>query len=679
HRGKPAELASVRQLLAGGDVLSAPHRRRVLAQLPQTTLINGYGPTENTTFTCCAPIDRVAEVDDSVSIGRPISGTRVHVLDRELRPVPTGVFGELLIAGDGLARGYFDRPALTAEHFIPSPLGPHPGARLYRTGDVVRPLFDGRIEFLGRRDFQVKVRGFRIELGEVEAVLGAHPQVQESVVVVRDDGVAKLTAFVVARVEPAPAAAELRRHLLATLPDYMVPAVFVPLDSLPLTPNGKVDRAALARRALPAAEWAAGEKAGYVAPRTPVEETLVEIWAELLGVREVGVHDDFFELGGHSLLATQLVSRVRDVFRVELPLRAVFESPRVAGMAEALPVAGSQDLGPALVRVPRERDLPTSFAQRRLWFIDRLVPDSPFYNIYSAFRLQGPLDVTALRRTFTEIVRRHESLRTTFRSAAAEPRQVIAPPFPAALPLVDLRALPELRREDELERLSEAESRRPFDLARGPLLRVTLVRIEGRSAGREEHVLFLNVHHIISDGWSTGVFFRELPILYEAFVEGASAPDPGFGPEEIGIQYADFAVWQRRWLAGEALEEQLAYWKQRLAGVPEALDLPLDHPRPAIETFRGSTRSLRIPAPVVRGLKVLGRRWGTTPSMTVLAAFKTLLCRYSGQTDIVVGTAVANRTRTELEGLIGFFVNTLVLRTDLAGRPSFVELLGRVR
>ncbi|MCP4664058.1 MAG: non-ribosomal peptide synthetase, partial [bacterium] len=328
--GNLVGLASVRQLLAGGDVLSAPHLRRVLAQLPRTTVINGYGPTENTTFTCCAPMRRVAEVDDSVSIGRPISGTRVHVLDRELRPVPAGVFGELLIAEDGLARGYFDRPALTAEHFIPNPLGPDPGARLYRTGDVVRTLFDGRIEFLGRHDFQVKVRGFRIELGEVEAVLGAHPQVQESAVVVRDDAVGKrLAAFVVARVEPAPAAAELRGHLRERLPDYMVPAVFVPLDSLPLTPNGKVDRAALARRALP--DRIAPEE-DFVPPRTPAEAALERIWSQVLGVERVGVHDNFFELGGDSILSIRIVSMALEA-GLQLTPRDVFLSPTIAGLA----------------------------------------------------------------------------------------------------------------------------------------------------------------------------------------------------------------------------------------------------------------------------------------------------------------------------------------------------------
>ncbi|MCP4661173.1 MAG: AMP-binding protein, partial [bacterium] len=1105
----PQGLRAVRQLLAGGDVLFPQQVRRVLEELPGCTVINGYGPTENTTFTCCSPMRVPGQVTESVSIGRPIANTRVVVLDRQLQPVGIGVPGELCTGDAGLARGYLNRPALTAERFIPDALSAASdrraaGARLYRTGDLVRRLADGRLEFMERIDHQVKLRGFRIELGEIEAVLSRHPAVRETVVLLRehlpagrgagDSGDRRLAAYVVpdpawpgdgasdsapqgdlggeqvadwgvlfddlyrrepteadpsfniigwessytdaplpaqemrewledtvgrilslepcrvleigcgtgmllwriaprceqyvgtdisrealsflrqqlagpdgdrlpqVRLEQRPAdsfegfaadsldtvilnsvvqyfpsvdylaevltgaveavrpggtvfvgdvrslplneafhasvelykaaaelpCAELRRQvgtrlvednelvvdpafflalgrhlpklgrveihpkwgrahnqltgfryqvvlhvgtdageeriawsdwrregldlpavrdllrhdapatlafenvpnprvaqaaavarlirqgdgpatvgqlreqlaaavapgiepedfralaeglpyevelgwaqpgtdgayevvlrrrspgdpavrkplpalrkvavqvpwsrygnnplqgklarkvvpelrsfLSEKLPDYMVPAAFVLLDAFPLTPNDKVDRGAL-----PAPELTRPElEEAFVAPRTPLEQQLADIWAEVLGVEQVGVDDDFFELGGHSLMATQLVSRVRDVFRVELPLRAVFESPRVAAMAAALPVAGSKALGPPLVRVPREGDLPVSFAQQRLWFIDRLVPENPFYNMYGAYRLQGSLDAAALRRAFTEIVRRHESLRTTFRSQAGEPRQVIAPPVPLPVPLVDLRRLSEARRGDELARLSTAEARRPFDITADLLLRTTLLWLTAMP-DRDEHVLFINVHHITSDGWSTGIFFDELVTLYEACALGASAVS---ALEELPIQYADFAVWQRSWLAGEVLEEQLAYWRQQLAGAPEVLALPLDHPRPAIETFQGSIHPLRIPAPMARGLKALGRQRGSTPSMTVLAAFKTLLYRYSGQADIVVGTAVANRTRSEIEKLIGFFVNTLVLRTDLGGAPAFRDLLARMR
>ncbi|MCP4662995.1 MAG: amino acid adenylation domain-containing protein, partial [bacterium] len=465
---------------------------------------------------------------------------------------------------------------------------------------------------------------------------------------------------------------ELRRFLGGKLPDYMLPSAFVLLDVFPMTTSGKVDR-----RALPAPAWGRDETTELVAPRTPTEEALVGIWTGLLGVGEVGVHDDFFELGGHSLLATQLVSRVRDTFEVELPLRVVFESPSVAGMAEALQAASAQDPAPPLVRIPREGGLPRdpvplSFAQQRLWFLDRLVPENPFYNMPVALRLQGPLDVAALRRAFDEMVRRHEPLRTTFRSVAGEARQVIARRLALTVPLVDLQALAEAHREAEEERLSYAEGSHPFELTRGPLLRAVLARLAGGE--REQHALFLNMHHIISDGWSIGVFSQELAALYEAFAEGAPSPF-----EELPIQYADFAVWQRSWLQGEALERQLAYWKRQLAGAPEVLDLPFDHPRPALESFRGSSAPLCVPAPVAQGLKALSRRWDATPAMTTLAAFKILLSRCSGQADVLTGMAIANRTRSELEQLIGFFVNTLVLRTDLADRPRFVDLLGRVR
>ncbi|MCP4659472.1 MAG: amino acid adenylation domain-containing protein, partial [bacterium] len=398
-------------------------------------------------------------------------------------------------------------------------------------------------------------------------------------------------------------------------------------------------------------------------------------WAELLDLDEVGVHDDFFELGGHSLLATQLVSRVRDTLGVELPLRAVFETPSVAGMATALPLAGAKDLAPPLVRVPREMDLPASFAQQRLWFLDRLVPDNPLYNIYSPFQLQGALEVAALRSAFTAVVRRHETLRTTFRSVDGEPRQVIAPPFPLPVPVVDLRALPERRREAELGRLSAAEGLRPFDLTSGPLLRATLVRL-----GAERNALLLNVHHIVSDGWSTGILFRELVSLYEAFTRGEAEA----GLPKLEIQYADFSVWQRQWLSGEVLEREVGYWKEQLSGAPHRLELPTDRPHPAVQSFRGRVRSTALSPDLAAALTALSRQQGATTFMTLLAGFQALLGRHTGQQDISVGTPIAGRNHRELEALIGFFVNTLVLRTDLSSdedttEPSFLKLLARVR
>ncbi|HEX5717560.1 MAG TPA: condensation domain-containing protein, partial [Thermoanaerobaculia bacterium] len=457
-------------------------------------------------------------------------------------------------------------------------------------------------------------------------------------------------------------AGALRRSLRELLPDYMVPAAFVTLTELPLTPNGKVDR-----KALPAPERRGAEE-GSPAPRTPVEEILAGIWADLLGVERVGADDNFFDLGGHSLLATRVMSRVREAFGVEVPLRALFEAPTVAELAARIRQEGRGPAAP-LVSVSREGDLPLSFAQQRLWFLHRLAPDNPFYNVYSALRLSGPLDVEALQSAFREIVRRHETLRTSFRLAGGRPVQAIDPRPSFQVSLVALDALAEEILQAELTRLSSAEAQRPFDLSRGPLLRAVLIRQRAR-----EHTLLVNIHHIVSDGWSMGILYRELVTLYDAFTRDEPSP-----LAELPIQYADFAVWQRDWLRDERLEAQLDYWKHQLAGLSGTLELPCDYPRPAIESFRGGRQTFDVPRALVADLTQLTRRCNATPSMTVLAGFQSLLARSSGQDDIAVGVAIANRTRREIEGLIGFFVNTLVLRSDLSGRPGLGPLLLRVR
>ncbi|HEY2736863.1 MAG TPA: amino acid adenylation domain-containing protein, partial [Thermoanaerobaculia bacterium] len=583
-----------------------------------------------------------------------------------------GVPGELRIGGAGLARGYLGRPDLTAERFIPNPFSGDSGARLYRTGDLVRQLPDGSLDFLGRLDNQVKVRGYRIELGEIEAALSALPDVREAVVVVKSDrsdgsdrsvgspADLRLVAYVTGEVDTA----ALRQALRDKLPDFMLPSAIVALSALPLTPSGKVDR-----KALP--EPDSGPAPGFVAPRTAVEEVLAEIWAELLGIAHIGVHDNFFERGGHSLLATQVVSRVRDAFGVELPLRAFFEAPTVTALAAR--IDGERRGEPAqpspIVPVPRDRGLPLSFAQQRLWFLDRLAPDNPFYNMYGAFRLTGALDLDALRGAFREIVRRHEALRTTFQPGEHGPVQVIAPAPAFDVPLVDLEGLAEDLRRRELARLSGDEARRPFNLDRGPLVRAALLRIAAR-----EHTLLVNLHHIISDGWSMGILFHELATLYGAFCQGAPSPLP-----ELPIQYADFSVWQREWLSGERLAAELDYWRRQLDGIPESLELPFDHPRPAIESFRGANKPFAPPVELSHALAALTRRRGATQSMTLLAGFTSLLGRLARQEDVAVGMAIANRTRREVEGLIGFFVNTLVVRTDLSGRQGFAELVGQIR
>jgi amino acid adenylation domain-containing protein len=661
------DAASLRALMCGGEALSSEVVMR-FHQRSKAKLYNVYGPTE-TIIDSAYWLCEADGVGSTVPIGRPIPNAQMYIVDDRLHPVPIGVTGNLHIGGVGLARGYLNRPDLTAEKFSPNPFSAEAGARLYRTGDLARYLSDGNIEYLGRSDYQVKVRGFRIELGEIEAAVRQHPAVREAVVLAQEDaaGDKRLVAYVVAERERRPTGNELSSFLKEKLPEHMLPAVFVPLDALPLMSNGKVDR-----RELPKFHRTPHElEKGFVAPRTPAEQLGAEIWAQVLGIDRVGIYDNFFELGGHSLLATQAVSRMREVFAVEIPLRRLFEMPTVAGLVETIEVArraGQHLQAPPILPVPRDGDLPLSFAQQRLWFIDQLGPGNFAYNFPAAVRLKGPLNAVALERSVNELIRRHEVLRTTFATVDGRPAQIIAPMLTVKPRLVDLRELPEGERQAEVRRLVIAEAQRPFNLSRGPLLRIALLRL-----AEEEHIGLLTTHHIASDGWSTGILIRELAVLYEAFSSARSSPLP-----ELPIQYADFAHWQRKWLQGEALENQLAYWNQQLLDVIP-LELPTDHPRPATQSFRGSHQALLLPNSVSKGLKALSRQQGVTLFMTLLAAFTILLHRYTGQDDLIVGTPIANRNRLEIEGLIGFFVNTLVVRTDLSGNPTFREVLQRVR
>jgi amino acid adenylation domain-containing protein len=655
---------ALRAVMCGGEALPTRVVER-FQHRSKAKLYNVYGPTEtiiDSTYWLCEGPNH----GSSSPIGRPIPNARIYILNNALRPLPIGVAGQMHIGGLSLARGYLNRPELTAEKFIPDPFSAEPGARMYKTGDLARYLPDGNIEFLGRGDQQVKIRGFRIELGEIEAALGQHPAVRKAVVLAREDAPSekRLVAYVVAE----STADELRRFLKVKLPDQMVPAVFVLLDTLPLLSNGKIDR-----RALPVPDRTRPElDRTFVAPRTPTEELLAEIWAQVLDLERVGIHDNFFDLGGHSLLATQAVSRMRDAFQVDIPLRRLFEVPTVAGLVESIEAArqaGQNLLVPPILPVPRNGDPALSFAQQRLWFFNQLDPGNSAYNIPAAGRLKGPLNLAALEQCLNEIIKRHESLRTTFGKVDGRPTQVIAPTLTIKLPVVDLRKLPVSEREIEVRRLVTAEAQRPFDLSQGPLIRGTVLQL-----GDEEHVGLLTMHHIVSDGWSTGILIREMAALYVAFCAGGSSPLP-----VLPIQYADFAHWQRQWLQGEVLETQIAYWKKQLAGAPALIDLPTDHPRPAMQTFRGAHQSLVLPKHLKDGFKALSRQEGVTLFMTLLAAFKVLLNRYTSQDDLIVGTPIANRNRQETEGLIGFFVNALVLRTDLSGNPSFRELLRQVR
>jgi amino acid adenylation domain-containing protein len=660
-----------RNLITGGEALKPELVERIRQAAASCQLLNHYGPTETTIGSLTFEVEEYAQVcrwaEWTVPIGRPIANTRVYVLDEDRRPVPVGTPGELYIGGDGVAAGYWQQPQLTAERFVPEPFVTEATAKMYRTGDRVRQLPNGAIEFLGRADDQVKIRGFRIELGEIEAVLGEHSGVRQAVVLAREqeNGEQRLVAYVVARTRPAPNRETLSQHLLRKLPDYMVPAAWVVLEELPLNANGKVDR-----QALPAPEEARGLE--YVAPRTAVEEVVAGMWAEVLKLERVGVHEDLFRLGAHSLLATQVVSRVRRVFRVEIPLRAMFETPTVAGLAEKIEQArraGGDDNAPPLVPVAREGSLPLSFAQQRLWFFSQLEPESPFYNVPRTVRLRGKLDVKALESSLNQIVARHEVLRTTFDSVGDEPVQVISPELHLAISIFDLRQLPEEEREDEAQRLAREEAQRPFDLARGPLLRPALLRLAD-----DHHVLLLTMHHIVSDGWSANLLFQELESLYNAAVAGKPSP---LAP--LPVQYADYAVWQRKWLQGEVLEQQMNYWRRQLQGVPAQMKIPTDRPRPATQSFRGDKLTVNYPRETAEQLKSLSRQNGATLFMTLLSAFEVLLAYSTGQRDLVVGTDLANRTRMETERMIGFFINLLPLRVDLSDNPSFDEIVARVR
>ncbi|HEV2734480.1 MAG TPA: condensation domain-containing protein, partial [Longimicrobiaceae bacterium] len=652
------------KVLCGGEALPA----ELAGELARRSgaAWNVYGPTETTIWSTAG---RIGADDAQVTVGRPLANTRVYVLDGELQPVPVGVAGTLHVGGAGLARGYHGRADLTAERFLPDPFGA-PGARMYDTGDLARFRADGRVEVLGRADQQVKVRGFRIELGEVEAALDAHPAVARSAVsAVGGAGERRLVAFLVPADGSPPPAAELREWVKGRLPEYMVPGQFVALEALPLTPNGKVDR-----KALPAPDAAPGEAGVYAAPRTPTEEVAAAVWAEVLGLERVGIHDDFFALGGHSLLGAQLIARTRAALGVELPVRALFDAVTVERFAARVDEAARSAGGtqrPPLVPVDRGggEGLPLSFAQERLWFLDRLRPGSAAYTMPAALRFSGALDEDALRRALDEIVRRHEALRSRFVAVRGRPVQVVDEPRPLEWTRADVSHLDGEAREAELRRLALAEAAKPFDLETGPLLRAGLVR-----AAPGDALLLLSVHHVAADAWSMGVLAREMMAAYEAYAGGREPRLPA-----LPVQYADFAAWQRAWLAGDTLEAQLGWWRERLAPLAPEAEIPTDRPRPGIQTFTGAHHSTTLGAEASRRVRALARAEHATPYMVLLAAFQVALRHHVRGDRVTVGTDVASRGAPETAGLIGLFVNQLVLSTDLSGEPSFRALLGRVR
>ena len=654
-------LQHVRSWTLSGEAISLALARDLSSSMPHCRLINLYGSTEVAADVLAYAIH--GNETHAIPVGRPMANVRAYVLDELLEPVPVGVAGELHIGGVQVARGYLNRPELTAERFVPSPFVD--GDRLYKTGDVVRYLSDGTIEYVGRNDFQVKIRGFRIELGEIESTLREYAGISDAVVVARadSDGEKRLVAYYVAAADARIDAEQLRLHLGRTLPEYMVPAAYVALESMPLTVNGKVDR-----KALPAPDNSAYVTRTYEAPQGEVEQTLARIWSELLKVERVGRHDNFFELGGHSLLGVRLLSRVRAELQVELSLSAVFAHPVLKDCAVLLAGEPGSVL-PAITAVDRTGPLPLSYAQQRMWFLSQLDGVSEAYHIPQRLRIQGELDRVALGRALDRLIVRHESLRTTFAKVDGTVVQCIGDAQSSRFTLVehDLRGHPAAL--EELRALSAQEAQSPFDLQAGPLIRGRLIRME-----HDAHVLLLTMHHIVSDGWSMGVFVRELNALYESYRVGGDDP---LAP--LPVQYADYAVWQRNVLSGEALAEQSAYWKEQLLGVPPMLELRTDHVRPLQQDHTGGWVSVELDARLTAQLKSLSQRHGTTLFMTLLAGWGALLSRLSGQEDVVIGTPVANRHRAGVEDLIGFFVNTLVVRLDYSGRPTVSEVLDRVK
>jgi amino acid adenylation domain-containing protein len=664
-RTRGGDLA-LRLVIFGGEALDPQSLRPWIESHgdERPRLVNMYGITETTVHVTYRPVTAQDLAVPGSPIGNAIPDLSVHLLDRALLPVPIGVPGELCVGGAGLARGYLNRPELTAERFVPTPYGGVPGARIYRSGDLARYRPNGDLEHLGRMDHQVKVRGFRIELGEVETVLAAHPGVREAVAVVREDeaGDRILVAYVVP-VGPEVTAAALRDYVRERQPDPMVPSKFVLLDQLPLTEHGKVNR-----RALPKPEQTATAGDGAV-PSTPAEAVLAEIWADLLKLERVGVEDNFFALGGDSIKAVRLVSRANERLGGGIKIQDVFTHQTIRDLAAAQRGAATGERGAALARHPRPEHLPLSFAQERLWFLDQIQPGSPVYNIPLALGLRGNLSWPVLAASLCAVAARHEALRTIFVQIGGRPVQVISPSLDLAPPVVDLAALPAGHRDGEASRLSAREATRPYDLAQGPLVRATLLRLAA-----DHHIALFCMHHIVSDGWSMGVLVREVGALYAALARGTRPDLP-----DLKVQYADFALWQRERLSGGVLEGQIDYWRKRLAGAPAVLELPFDRPRPPVQRFHGAQLGAFLGPEVLHGLAGLQRAHQATLFMVLLACFQALLSRVSGQDDLVIGSPVAGRSRMETEDLIGFFVNTVVLRAELGGDPAFSSVLAQAR
>ncbi|MBX9621983.1 MAG: amino acid adenylation domain-containing protein, partial [Alphaproteobacteria bacterium] len=701
-------LSPQRRFIIGGENLLQedimPYLRKDLSS--NNLIINEYGPTEATVGCSVFAITSSASLpsfSSSVPIGKPISNTEIYILDEEMQPVPIGVRGEIYIGGEGLARGYLNRPELTAERFIPNPFrGKYmnleessssnkesslTSLRLYKTGDLARYLSDGNIEFLGRSDDQVKIRGFRIECGEIEAALSAHGEVASSLVIPREDeqGHKRLIAYVIPKDmssfkkesvltsstgdsfkrlidarENNSFTEQIRNHLSTSLPDYMIPAFFVLVDRFPLTPNGKVDKASL-----PDPDLSLREES-FIAPRTKLEEELSHIWSDVLGISLISIHDNFFRIGGHSLLATQVISRIRQIFSRDIPIRTIFDAPTIKDLALHISQTQTSEL-PPIVPMERPESIPLSFAQERLWFLDQFLPNSPLYNIPVALKLKGHLHIESLEMAFNSLISRHESLRTIFKAENGIAAQVILPPFSLSLSPVDYSNAEDP--QAKVMAVAQEEAITPFVLSQGSLFRVHLLRL-----AEEEHVLLFTSHHIIFDGWSFEIFFKELSTLYCLALEKQELILP-----PLPLQYADFTLWQRQWLQGNVLDQQLSYWKQQLAGIPDLLELPADKPRPKELSYAGGVHITSFSKELQEQLHTLAQEHQASLFMTLLAIFQVLLTRYTGQKDIVVGSPIAGRQYKEIEGLLGFFVNTLALRTTFQRHETFSDVLKKVK
>jgi amino acid adenylation domain-containing protein len=640
-----------------------------------------YGVSEATIDTTYFETEIVDLSNDRLTpIGRPFANNQIYLLDDNQQPVPIGVPGELYIGGAGLARGYFNRPDLTTDKFIPNPFAdyfPHnQDQRLYKTNDKARYLADGNIEFLGRLDNQVKIRGFRIELGEIESLLNQHPQIKESIVIVREDvpGDKRIVAYLVFKPENQVSDSELRDYLNQKLPNYFIPSAYVGLDTFPLTPNGKIDR-----KALPIPEYKLLTDDNFVAPVTPIETVLANIWSQVLGLERVSVNDNFFDLGGHSLLMSQVINKVSKLLQQQLSILELFQYPTIFTLSQYLSDQTQEEIqinqNKSRQKEIERRNIenrdsaPLSFAQQRVWFLEKLGSNQSGYHISSIMHLTGDLNLTILQQSLDAIVVHHQVLRTNFISENGNPLQVIGVPRPVELLIFNLQDHPPSQKEEEVEKLLRQEKEKPFDLGQDLMLRGSLLQL-----APQEHILILVMHHIASDGWSEEIIWRDLSVIYEAFLNNQSYPLP-----ELPIQYADFAIWQQQWLSEQEPEKQLQYWKDHLADANPILELPTDYPRPRVQTYQGASTYLRLSSSLTASLRAISRQEEVTLFMTLLATFQTLLYRYSGQEDFMVGSPIAGRNQTEVEDLIGFFISTIVLRANLSGNPSFRELLGRVR